>query len=482
MVAMYVYTYYYNGQDVTASNRHIARCLNMPESTCHSATQRLEDNGLIGIRRNGSRRTIDILQPELVECNFYKFESSIIQSNLEIGAKFLFVYILSFLSVGHRFYDTNTNIKANIGLGKDWVASAAQELVRAGLIKILNPKQPRREYYIPHGVNIKNILEQLKSDGFPQSVSKDSVNRINVSDILNAFTSNGTEDSDERLKVPPARTNYVSDYTSNEQRQYTSHQVTELPKVTSEDSFVEDDDLPFPDIVPSMKSDYNLDEFDMALRETMKSHFPDEYEETENTSSNRTKVTFDDLVKTISTASPDSFQGIFQHLQQNNINVCQTMPSGLLKVLRGVQDLSNSIREGKIYVHHFIEDSCPTYFLFNLNIEFPTPSMGFDTRLFSFHYPQEDEIDLIDDQFGMLLVGVKNGCVDIDELTDEERSKLGEIEQLACSNQFQIAFNEYNGTPDVASVTPARYKKRQKDMIIDRMNEDLASTPPSPMG
>ena len=101
--------------------------------------------------------------------------------------------------------------------------------------------------------------------------------------------------------------------------------------------------------------------------------------------------------------------------------------------------------------------------------------MGFDARLFHFRSIKDETPLLIDDRFGVLLVGVNNGGVDIDELTDDERSKLSEIGELACSKQFRSALNDYNGTPNVPLVTRVRYK--------DIMNEDLADTPlPPPQG
>jgi hypothetical protein len=149
IVAMYIFTLHSFNQKCFASNKHMANVLNVSSSAVDAAIKKLQYTAYIeDLRDEPSVKHFKICATNIASANYYKFYKVLLKCNLKYSTKFLLTYILSYHNNNRRFYDTNANILKRIGLGKEAVAAAKNELRVQGWLTIMYPRSPRREFHI----------------------------------------------------------------------------------------------------------------------------------------------------------------------------------------------------------------------------------------------------------------------------------------------------------------------------------------------
>ncbi|PHS52806.1 MAG: hypothetical protein COB01_06365 [Lutibacter sp.] len=149
LVAMYIYTLASFGMKVTASNLLISNSINLTKEEVLEAIETLQKNEYISdLRGVEYKKNIEIHKNDALKANYYKFFSSVLESDLHILSKFLQVYILSYENFNSFCYSTNKDILKDLAFEQFELNFAILQLKRKKLLTIINPRTRLRELRI----------------------------------------------------------------------------------------------------------------------------------------------------------------------------------------------------------------------------------------------------------------------------------------------------------------------------------------------
>lgn len=358
LVAMYIYNLHSFGRTCTASNNYMSKVLNISSSSVDEAIKSLRVVGMIAdFRKNTSKGFIEICKPEICDSHYYKFYSTIINSDLKTRAKFLLAYILSYHKKGQNCYSANANILGDIGLSKDTVNFAIKELQADKLIVVLNPGKPQRELRIPIGTDPLEILnEQAKireAEKVEQAKKKKNHSSLKLvshnPENSTKFPENSTKFPEYSTKFPEYSTNNRITKRINKTKNNKSNNRKE--KIKTNNNFLTNSLNSIIDTgnKENDKEDtiLNSSKKNTQVKIELENSQPLEEVTIKTTSS----IIIDDIIKNISKIDENQMDGMNKFLQLVGISTSETLPSIIYNLLKKIGDLSNYLSEdGKILI------------------------------------------------------------------------------------------------------------------------------------